>query len=142
MEIFSMESKMQNGNEMSTSSICAAGLLAVGLVVLQSFLPLSLQDQDKATTASLVAFALAFPILSYMILMDLKRRSRRPGNGNGQRSTFDFILFLIGTGAGLVGTAAAFWHISHLAACIFIGCSIVAFFVYFKEMRKHRRNSV
>jgi hypothetical protein len=135
-----VETEQQISNEVSLPSIWAGGLLAAGLVILQSFLPLDLKDLDSASLISVGALALAMPTLSYQIVVNILR-ARKYHAGTRlpyrQRRThgFETFLFFIGALSVLVGIAAAFYHIHWIMSVIFLLSVVVVIVAYFTYHR-------
>jgi hypothetical protein len=130
-----MSADPQTKNETPSSSIWAGGLLALSLIIFQSFLAPDITCLDIASLVSISALALAIPMLSYKIfintLRERKRSSRvQPSNRHNKSSHSERFFFVCGSIAALVSTAAAFYHIHWITAVIFSACTITVFITY------------
>ena len=112
------------------SDLWSGALIGVGLVILQGFF--SLSCIDTPAFISIIAFAVAIPVLSCNLLTNfLKKRYRR---GSSDR-IWEILFYGGGVLTALVGFGAAFWHASWISAVVF-GISSVFALIVFAIVRK------
>ncbi len=108
------------------SSLWAGGLIGVSVLMLQSFL--TVRPLDTAAFISVFAFALALPILSCNVLMNLRREV-------GARTPIrEILLYSLGIIASLTGLAFAFLHICWIAFVVFLVSTGLASLIYLTEL--------
>lgn len=116
-----VERPKESEENIALSNIACGGLIAIGLVMLQAFIALT--SLDSAEFISVLAFAIAIPLLTGRILQNfLVKLSKKDRVALGCSNTY-----YLGTLAALVGIGAAFWHVSYVAGIVFISSSFVAF---------------
>jgi hypothetical protein len=102
------------------TNLIYGGLITVGVLMVQPFL--TAPSLDLAASISVIAFALAIPILAALMLVNREEtfRGRRTpsrlvavGNGLGQSASF-------------VGIVAVFWHITWVAGVVVLVSSFLA----------------
>jgi hypothetical protein len=102
------------------TNLIYGALITIGVLMVQPFL--TAPSLSLAATISVIAFALAIPILAALMLVNREEtfRGRRTpsklvaiGNGVGQSAAF-------------IGIVAAFWHISWIAGVVVLVSSFVA----------------
>jgi hypothetical protein len=106
------------------TNLIYGALITVGVLIVQPFL--TAPSLDLAATISVIAFAVAIPLLAALILVNREEtfRGRRTpsrlaavGNGVGQSAAF-------------IGIVAAFWHITWVAGVVVLVSSLVAMGVH------------
>jgi hypothetical protein len=97
-----------------------AGLIAIAVVMVQGFLEAS--SLDAPARVSIVAFAVAIPLLAALVLVNRQEAFR------GRRTTSVSVTLtrVIAQLAALVGLVAAFWDITWVAGVTFLVASVVA----------------
>ncbi len=113
----------------SQDRFIASGLIGVSLLVLQVFLYTGLSD--LSVTVSVIAFAVAIPMLAIFVLTitvagpmpDSKRLD---------------LLFYTGILAAAIGVAASFFHVSPLAGIIFVVSGIISVIIHATVIRQRR----
>ncbi|MFC9897013.1 hypothetical protein ACFVMC_25285 [Nocardia sp. NPDC127579] len=94
-----------------------AGLIALGVVLLQGFL--TAETIGGAAKLSVSAFAVAIPLLGVLILLDVARDERARGP-----------VATVAIGAAALGVVAAFWHVDWLAGVAVVLTTAVAAGLY------------
>ena len=100
------------------------GLIAIALVIIQPFIAAA--SLDTTATISIIAFAVAVPLLAALILVNRQEAFR----GRRTSSLMVTLAQSAGQGAAFVGIVAAFWHISWVAGVCFLGTAFVALGVH------------
>ena len=98
-----------------------AGLAGVALVFVQSYV--SLPSLDMAATVSIVAFAIALPLLGALSVLNAIQ-------GGYRRAPFPWwmtVAVTVALGASAVGIVAALWHVSIPAALAATLTALMAF---------------
>ena len=109
------------------------GLIAVGVVILQALLPT--QSLDVPAAISILAFAIAIPLLGTIIVL------------NHSQATYRFASYpwyynmaiSLGQGSAFVGVVAAFWHLSWIASALLIvsgGFGLVVYVLYIRQLER------
>jgi uncharacterized membrane protein len=100
------------------------GLIGISLIILQDFI--SSGALDLSALISVIAFAVAVPLLAMGILIDDITKPHQSIN-----LSMDYnIVFFGGLGGAIVGAAAAFWHISWIAGIVFLVSGIFGLVIY------------
>ncbi len=96
------------------------GLIAIAVVMVQGFLEAS--SLDAPARVSIIAFAVAIPLLAALVLVNRQEAFR------GRRTTSVSVTLarVIAQLAALVGLVAAFWDITWVAGVTFLVASLVA----------------
>ena len=112
------------------SDLWSGALIAVGLLILQGFF--SSNSINTSALVSVIAFAIAIPILSCNLLTNFLRRrvSNKPSDQVWKISGYEITFYGLGIGIALFGIGAAFWHISWVSALIFAFSALLAFIVF------------
>ncbi len=95
------------------------GLIAVGLVMVQSFL--SAASLDFSAKICVVAFAVAIPLLASLVMVSEQETFRR-------RMTPSVLVRLaksVAQAAACLGVVAGFWHMTWIAGAAMVGAGIV-----------------
>lgn len=100
------------------------GLIGIAVVIIQPFLGAA--SLDTAARISIIAFAVAVPLLAALILVNRQEVFR----GRQTSSVMVTVAQSIGEAAAVVGMVAAFWHISWVAGVCFLGSGLVALGVH------------
>jgi outer membrane murein-binding lipoprotein Lpp len=99
------------------------GLIAIGIVFVQALLPYPL---DTAAMTSVLAFAVAIPLLAALIMVNRHERFRRRRTSSrtvaGARA--------VAQGAAFLGLVAGFWHLHWIVGAVFLGSSLIALGVH------------
>jgi hypothetical protein len=102
------------------NNLIYGGLIGAGAVLLQPFL--TAPSLDVPATISVVAFAVAIPILAALLLLNHQESFRR-------RATRSLIVDgakALAQVAAFVGVVAAFWHIAWFAGAAVLVSALVA----------------
>jgi hypothetical protein len=104
-------------------SVIYGGLIAVGIVFVQALLPYS---PDASAMTSVLAFAVAIPLLAALIMVNRQEQFRR------RRSSSHILVGAraIAQGAAFLGLVAGFWHLHWIAGVVILGSSLVALGVH------------
>ena len=117
--VVSMEDKVR------PSDLWSGALIGVGLVILQGLF--SLNCVDPAAFISIIAFAIAIPILSCNLLTNfLKKKYSKKSSDQ----IWEILFYGGGVLAALVGFGAAFWRASWISAVVFVVSSVFALVVF------------
>jgi hypothetical protein len=100
------------------------GLIGVAVVMVQPFL--AAMTLDTSARVSVIAFAVAIPLLAALVLVNRQEtfRSRR------SPSVSVTVAQSVAQLAALIGIAAGFWHITWVAGAAFLVAAIVAIGVH------------
>ena len=100
------------------------GLIGIAVVMVQPFLAAT--SLDTPALISIIAFAVAIPLLSALIMVNRQEAFR------GRRTTSVLVTVANGVGqsAAFVGIVAGFWNISWVAGVTFLVASLVALGVH------------
>jgi hypothetical protein len=101
----------QQEETLRQNSLMYGGLIAIGAVFVQPFLTSEAASLDLSAKICVIAFSLAIPLLSALIVLNRQETYRRRVASSG--------LVLVGQqvalGLGFVGVVAGFWHIMTIA---------------------------
>ncbi len=106
------------------SGLIYGGLIGIAVVMVQGFL--EAPSRDASARISVIAFALAIPMLAALLMVNRQetfRRRRSP-------SVSVTVAQVIAQSAALVGIVAGFWHIDWIAGVTFLVAGLVALFVH------------
>lgn len=109
------------------------GLIAIGVVILQALI--SAQSLDLPLLISILAFAIALPLLAVMVLVNHAQASYRYAS----YPKYLTVVILLGQGGAFIGVLAVFWHISWIAAILLLisgGIGLVVYAVYSKQLTR------
>ncbi|HEY7754761.1 MAG TPA: hypothetical protein VID69_00885 [Actinomycetota bacterium] len=100
------------------------GLILIGLYMVQPFLVAP--SLDTSAMISVIAFAVAIPLLAALVLLNRQETFR------GRRTTSRTVAVAHGLAqsAAFVGIVAGFWHISWIAGVTFLVAGFVAMGVH------------
>ena len=96
------------------------GLILIGLYMVQPFLTAS--SIDASAKISVVAFAVAIPLLAALVLVNRQEAFR----GRLTASAMVTIARVVAQLAAFVGIVAGFWHITWIAGVTFLAAGLVA----------------
>ncbi|MFC7446567.1 hypothetical protein [Rhodococcus daqingensis] len=112
------------------NSLMYGGLIAIGVVILQGFL--TADPLGTSGKISVVAFAVALPLLAVLIMLGELQASAT------KVSMTDEIAKGIALSSSLVGVVAAFWHIDWLAGAAVIASGAAGLTVYGAHFSRSR----
>ncbi|MBI4618282.1 MAG: hypothetical protein HY720_32080 [Planctomycetes bacterium] len=101
------------------NQVVFAGLLAVGLIIMQDFF--LLDEPDPAAWVSVASFAVAIPLLATMAIAN-RSLENLP---EGAVPWYMTAIAVLGVLGAYVGTIAAFWHVRWWAGALFGTSSLV-----------------
>ncbi len=96
------------------------GLILIGLYMMQPFL--TAPSLDTSAKVSIIAFAVAIPLLAALVLVNRQEAFR----GRLTPSVTVTVARAVAQGAAFVGIVAGFWHITWIAGVTFLGAGLVA----------------
>jgi hypothetical protein len=103
------------------NSLMYGGLIGIGAVFVQPFLTEEAASLDLSAKICVIAFSLAIPLLSALILLNRHETYRR-------RTTSSVLVLVtqqVALGLGFVGVVAGFWHITTIAGiAILVGAGV------------------
>lgn len=109
-------------------NLYAGGLIIISLVILQDFL--SLKPLDPPAFLALLAFAIAIPLLSGTLVLNVIEEQFKYGPLKSPIFRLVHYTFLASIVLALTGIAAAFWHASWFIGLVFIVSQALAITVY------------
>lgn len=124
---------MQPGHRSGTYArelhrLYAGGLIVISLIILQGFL--NLGNLNPSALVSILAFALALPLLSATPILDVVERRFRVGPRRTAITRSVHVAFMLGVVVDLVGVGAAFWHLTWIAGVTFLSGLLLTCIVY------------
>lgn len=102
------------------NSVTYGGLIGAGLIVVQPFLTAG--SLDLTAMISVVAFAVAVPLLAALILVNRQENYRRRATSSRLVAAAKALAQL----AAFVGVVAAFWHIHWITGVVILATGVVA----------------
>lgn len=115
-----MVSGEANDEGLRQTGVIYGGLIGIAVVIIQPFLAAA--SLDTAATISIIAFAIAIPLLAALILVNRQEVFRRRRTS----SVMVTVAQSVGQAAAFVGIVAAFWHISWVAGVCFLATGLLA----------------
>jgi len=111
--------------QITVGQLVNAGLIAISLIILQDWISLGIPD--PSSFVSLIAIAIAIPMLVFDLLI-----RQIPNRHATNKLHFFFIrmISILGAIVAGIGITAAMWHISWIIGIIFLCISIFCFIVY------------
>jgi hypothetical protein len=100
------------------------GLILIGVYMVQPFLTAS--SLDTSATISIVAFAVAIPLLAALVMVNRQEAFR----GRLTPSVTVTVAKVVGQAAAFVGAVAGFWHITWIAGVTFLVAGLVAMLIH------------
>jgi hypothetical protein len=101
----------QQEESLRQNNLMYGGLIGIGAVLVQPFLTSGVASLDLSAKICVIAFSLAIPLLSALIMVNRQETYRR-------RMTSSVLVLVaqqISLGLGFVGVVAGFWHIMTIA---------------------------
>lgn len=119
-----------------TDTIMNGALIVLGVYILQAFL--SSSATDVAARVSVAAWAVAIPLLGFLVMVNLAQETFRYGS---------FPLYLVlarglAQGAAVIGFVAAVWHLWMPASVVLIATGLgglVLYRVYYGRLERDNR---
>jgi len=110
--------------ELGQLRVIYGGLILIGVYMVQPFL--TTPSLDTSATVSIVAFAVAIPLLSALVMVNRQETFR------GRRTTSITVTIanVVAQAAAFVGIVAGFWHITPAAGMTFLAVGFVAMLVH------------
>jgi hypothetical protein len=96
------------------------GLILIGVYMVQPFL--TEPSLDASAKISIVAFAVAIPLLAALVMVNRQEAFR----GRLTPSVTVTVARAVAQAAAFVGIVAGFWHITWIAGVTFLGAAVVA----------------
>jgi cation transport ATPase len=96
------------------------GLILIGVYMVEPFL--TAPSLDASATISVVAFAVAIPLLAALVMVNRQEAFR----GRRTPSVMVTVALAVGQSAAFVGIVAGFWHITWIAGVTFLVAGLVA----------------
>jgi hypothetical protein len=100
------------------------GLIGIAVIMLQPFL--GARSLDTPAKISVIAFAVAIPLLAALVMVNRQEAFRR--RRTSSRSVT--VAQVMGQGTAFAGLVAGFWHISWIAGVVFLGAGFVGMLVH------------
>jgi cation transport ATPase len=100
------------------------GLILVGVYMVQPFL--TAPSLDASAKVSIVAFAVAIPLLAALVMVNRQEAFR----GRRTTSVTVTIAHVVAQLAAFVGIVAGFWHITWIAGVTFLAAGLVAVLIH------------
>jgi len=100
------------------------GLIGIGVIMVQPFL--AAPSLDLSATISVIAFALAIPLLAALVLLNRQEAFRR----RFAHSALVTAGQAMGQGSAVVGVVAGFWHIHWAAGAVMLASGFLAMGVH------------
>lgn len=123
-----------------TRLICG-GLIAIGGIIIQDFISVGVFKPanilDIPALISVIAFALALPLLSLHLLAILEDEWRKSTIEDTRGIE---IAYWIGVASAFIGIVAAFWYISLIAgivAAVSMIAAVILYLHYFRKLHDH-----
>jgi hypothetical protein len=105
--------------KLQQTDLVYAGLASVALVFIQSYVGLA--ELDTAATISLLAFAVALPLLAALAVIN----ALQAGYRYHPFPWWMTLAVVLALGASSVGIVAAFWHVSPIAGGTFLATGLL-----------------
>lgn len=100
------------------------GLILIGVYMVQPFLVAP--SLDASAKVSVIAFAVAIPLLAALVMLNQQEAFRR----RRTTSITVTVAHAIAQAAAFVGISAGFWHITWIAGVTFVAAGLVAMLVH------------
>jgi hypothetical protein len=100
------------------------GLIGIAVVMVQGYL--EAPSHDASARISLIAFAVAIPLLAALVMINRQEAFRRRRTPSASVT----VAQVIAQSAALVGLVAGFWHIDWTAGVAFLAAGFVGLFVH------------
>jgi hypothetical protein len=105
-------------------TVMYGGMVGIGIVIMQAFI--SAGAHDVAARVSLVAFAVALPLLAVLIMLNQVQDAQR----QYVRPWYLTVAKVVGQTGACLGVAAAFWHVLWWAGVVLAVSGAVGLAVY------------
>ena len=119
-----MVSGEANDESLRQNGVIYGGLIGIAVVIIQPFLAAA--SLDTAATISIIAFAVAVPLLAALVLVNRQEVFRRRRTSSMMVTGAESV----GLAAACVGVVAAFWHISWVAGVCILASGVAAMGVH------------
>jgi hypothetical protein len=93
------------------NNLMYSGLIGVGVVLVQPFLTSGIASLDLSAKICVIAFSLAIPLLSALLMLNRQETYRR----RATKSVLARVARASSLGLGFTGVVAGFWHIMTIA---------------------------
>lgn len=111
----------QQEESLRQNSLMYGGLIGIGAILVQPFLTSGAASLDLSAKICVIAFSLAIPLLSALIVLNRQETYRRRATS----SVLVLVAQQVAIGLGLVGVVAGFWHIMTIAGiAILVGATL------------------
>ena len=100
------------------------GLIGIAVVMVQGFL--EAPSRDTSARVSIIAFAVAIPLLAALVMVNRQESYRRRRTPSAAVTSAK----VVAQGAAFVGLVASFWHIYWIAGTVFLSAGFVGLFVH------------
>jgi hypothetical protein len=100
------------------------GLIGIAVVMVQGFL--EAPSRDTSARVSIIAFAVAIPLLAALVMVNRQESFRRRRTPSASVTSAK----VVAQGAAFVGLVAGFWHIDWIAGAVFLSAGFVGLFVH------------
>jgi hypothetical protein len=111
------------------------GLIVLGVYTLQAFIPSSVTD--VAARVSVEAWAVAIPLLAFLVLLSQLLGSYRYASN----PLYVVLARGVALGAAVIGFGAAVWHVWMPASIVLIASGLGGFFIYQAYHRRLERDN-
>ena len=106
------------------SGLIYGGLILIGVYMVQPFLVAP--SLDASAKVSVIAFAVAIPLLAALVMVNRQEAFRR----RRTTSITVNVTHAIAQAAAFVGIVAGFWHITWIAGVTFLAAGLIAVMVH------------
>jgi cation transport ATPase len=106
------------------SGLIYGGLILIGVYMVQPFLVAP--SLDTSAKVSVIAFAVAIPLLAALVMINRQEAFRR----RRTTSITVNVAHAIAQAAAFVGIVAGFWHITWIAGVTFLAAGLIAVLVH------------
>ena len=110
--------------ELRQLGLIYGGLILIGVYMVQPFL--TAPSLDGSAKISIVAFAVAIPLLAALVMVNRQEAFR----GRRTPSVTVTVARVVGQAAAFVGIVAGFWHITWIAGVTFLVAGLVAVLIH------------
>ncbi|MBV9689979.1 MAG: hypothetical protein JO202_09730 [Ktedonobacteraceae bacterium] len=117
------QSKQEHTNRLY--DLYAEGLIVISFVILQAFLSVPRSELDMPIYLSVLAFAIALPPLTSIIVLHILEKRYTYGTPDGKAVGRVQTAFFVGMVAAVIGIGAAFWHVAWFIGILFFTALLV-----------------
>lgn len=118
-----------------TETLMNVGLIVLGVYILQAFMSSSVTD--VAARVSVAAWAVAIPLLAFLVLLNQLQESYRYAS----QPVYLFLARALALGAAVIGFGAAVWHLWMPASIVLIASGLGGLFIYQAYRRRLERDN-